>query len=146
MGLTAPVKWKFRVESQVGAKESGLSFELSTIADEQIVLARSSGRNSIEDRKRHRAETIRFCREKGIHSLIVDVRGQVYTSSATSSYELGQTTPEMTRGLRIAFVRDPNDADTQFVDNVAANRGAITRSFLSLEEAQAWLRHTDNES
>jgi hypothetical protein len=122
-----------------------LSLELSTIADGQIVLARSSGRNSAEDRERHRAETIRFCREKGIHALIVDVRGQVYTSSTASSFELGRTAPEMTRGLRIAFVRDPDDADTRFVDNVAANRGAMTRSFLSLEEARAWLRPTDNE-
>ena len=120
-----------------------MSLELSTIADEQIVLARSFGRNSIEDRKRYRDETIRFCREKGIRSIIVDVRDQVYTSSVAIFFELGRTTPEMTRGFRIAFVRDPNDEEIQLVDDVAANRGACTRSFSSLEEALAWLRPMD---
>jgi hypothetical protein len=42
-------------------------------------------------------------------------------------------------GFRIAFVRDATGKDIIFMDNVAANRGCICRSFLSFEDAVHWL-------
>jgi len=47
------------------------------------------------------------------------------------------------RGFRIAFVRDQDGGDIQFMDNVAANQGCRCKSFTTFEEAKQWLSLND---
>ncbi len=118
--------------------------EISIIPGKQIVVSRFSGPITIEDRGRNRRETIDFCKEKGIRNVIVDTRGQVSCSSTMDIFGFGETIPETTRGFRIAIVRDCKETDVKFIENVAANRGAITNSFVSFDKAQEWLESMDS--
>jgi hypothetical protein len=59
-------------------------------------------------------------------------------------FGFGETMPETTRGFRLAIVRDDEDKDVKFIENVAANRDAITKSFESFENAQEWLESMDS--
>ena len=59
--------------------------------------------------------------------------------SITDTYDFGVLASKKARGIQIAVVPDPSDTQSQFGQNVAANRGAQVRSFASIKEAQRWL-------
>jgi len=119
--------------------------EISIIPDKQIVVLHSYGKITLADRIRNQQETIDFCREKGIRNVIIDTRGQISCSSTTALFDFAETIAKATHGFRLAYIRDCKDTVVQFIENVAANRGAITESFVSFEKAQKWLESLDSE-
>ncbi len=113
--------------------------ELSVLPGKGVVLSSSSGPITVEDRVRHRKNTLRFCKEKSINKILLDMRGQISLSDTMENFHYGTTMPEMTRGFQIAFLCDCGDTDSRFIGTVAANRGAHIRSFDSFDQAREWL-------
>ncbi len=63
--------------------------------------------------------------------------------STMQTFDFAASLPEVMRKIRFAIVRKSSDEETKFAANVAANRGAIARSFLTVDEAQMWLESTE---
>ena len=116
-----------------------MTCELSVLPGERIVYSRFSGEITIEDRMRNRKDTLQFCREKSINKVLVDMRGQVSLADTMAIFNFGQTMQELALGFRIAIVCDLGDVDAKFIDDVAANRGTMIKSFHSYDQAHGWL-------
>jgi len=116
-----------------------VSYELKVIPNTRIALFCRSGPITLEDRKKHVEVMAQFCREHDISQLIVDTRQQASEMTTTEMYDLGAVIPELMRGIHIAVVCQPSDRATQYGETVAANRGADSRSFHTIEGAKAWL-------
>ncbi len=116
-----------------------MSYELTIMRGTQIALFCWSGPIALEDRKRNLECLTQFCSENGISQVIVDTRQQVHMTSTMENFEFGTLLSKAMRGIQFAIVRHSSDEEVQFADNVAANRGARCRSFVTLEEAQRWL-------
>jgi hypothetical protein len=123
-----------------------MTCELSILPGERIVLSRFSGPITVEDRVRNRRDTLQFCQERGIDKVLVDMRGQESLSDTMEIFGFGATTPETTRGFRIAIVYDPGDGDARFIGTVAANRGANIRLFHIFDQALEWLEPTGDKT
>ena len=116
-----------------------MSYELTIMPGTEIALFCWSGPITLEDRKRNVERITQFLSENGISQLILDTRHLDRRMTTTEGYEFGAWVPEKIRGIKVAVVHHSNDVEGRFVENVAANRGTHSRSFLSLEEAQKWL-------
>ena len=116
-----------------------MSYELTIMPGTQIALFCWSGPITPEDRKRNIKCIAQFCSENGISQVIYDARQQVNKTSMMQMFNIGTTVPKAFRGIQIAVVRHPSDKETKFYEDVVANRGADSRSFVTLEEAQSWL-------
>ena len=112
---------------------------LHTIPGTRIVVSSFTGPIRTEDRYRNRDRTLAFCRDNGYSRLIVDTRGQVSQSTTMEIFAFAEELVAEARGCQIAFVRDPDGRDIEFMDTVAANRGCQCRNFTSFEEAEQWL-------
>ena len=117
--------------------------ELTVIPGTRIALFRSLGAVEFEDRMKNLERMAQFCKEHGIKDLIVDISQQVSETRTMQMFTLGTSVPEILRGIRIAVVCQPFDEETKFGETVAANRGAISSSFTSVEDAQRWLEGKD---
>jgi hypothetical protein len=92
-----------------------------------------------------------FCDENSIKHLIVDIRQQESKTTTVQMFDLGTSVPKVLRAIRIAVVCQSSDREAQFGsdreaqfgETVAANRGARSRSFTTVEEAQKWLEGED---
>ena len=113
--------------------------ELSIVAEKRIVVSSFAGPIETEDRYRNRDRTLSFCRENDIYRLIVDTRGQVSRSTTMEIFAFAKELVAEAVDFRIAFVRDDEGEEIQFMDNVAANRGCRCKSFVGIEEAERWL-------
>jgi hypothetical protein len=120
-----------------------MGFKLTTIADGRIAVAKSSGTIDAAERRRHRDETIKFCKENRIHNVIVDIREQTCHSSTMEIFDFGSTSAKAIRDLRVAFLPAPDDRDMVFLDAVVGNRGAVVRICRSMDEAREWLESLD---
>ena len=116
-----------------------MNYELKIIPDTRIAYFCWSGPITLEDRKEGRERIVQFCRENSIIQVIVDTREQINKARTMQMFEFAADLPEVMRGFHIAIVWQPDDKETRFVETVAANRGAIIRTFLTLEDAQRWL-------
>ncbi len=116
-----------------------MSYELTIMPGTQIALFCWSGPITFEDRKRNLERIKQFCSENGINQLIVDTRQQVNRTTVTQMRDFGILVLKAMRGVQIALVHHSTDRETQYGEDVAANRGANSRSFETLEEAQRWL-------
>ncbi len=116
-----------------------MSYELTIMPGTQIALFCWSGPITFEDRKKNLEHLTQFCSENGISQVIVDTRQQVHRTSSVQNFAFGELLSKAMRGIQFAIVRHSSDKEVQFADNVAANRGARCRSFVTLEEAQRWL-------
>ena len=120
-----------------------MNYELTIMPGTRIVLFRWSGPITLKDRKRNLERVLQFCRENGIGQVIVDTRQQVNKTTTMQMFAFAATLPKAAPWFHIAIVRHPFDEEIKFGENVAANRGAIVRSFVTLEEAQRWLETKD---
>ena len=116
-----------------------MKYELSIIPGTRIALFHWMGAITLDDRKRNRKEIFAFCQKEGIKHLIIDGRHQEPHTGLMQDFGFGEELPTEMRGFKIAIVRSREDKSLKFINNVAANRGAITKSFHTLEEAQDWL-------
>jgi len=116
-----------------------MDYELAIIPGARIALFRWTGPITFQGRMKNVERMGKFCNENKIKDLIVDTRKQVSTTDMMQMFDLGTSVPELLRGIRIAVVCQSSDHTTKFGETVAANRGAYSRSFTSLEEAQRWL-------
>ena len=121
------------------AGESTVSYDLTIMPETQIGLFCWSGPITVEDRKKNLDRIATFCEENGLTRLIVDTRQQVNRTSTMQMFDFSAMVSKVMGGVRIAIVRHTTDAETQFGEDVAANRGACSRSFSTVEEAQDWL-------
>lgn len=108
----------------------------------RVVVSSFTGPITTDDRYRNRDRTLSFCRNNDIYKVIVDTRGQVSQSKTMEIFAFAEELADLARGFQIAFVRDQDSRDIRFMDNVAANRGALCRSFFSFEEAEKWLEES----
>jgi hypothetical protein len=113
--------------------------DLRILPEGRIVISSFTGPIKTENRYRNRDRTLSFCRENGISLLIVDTRGQDSQSTTTEIYKFAKDLATEAIGFRIAFVRDSDGRDIQFMENVAANRGCQCMSFQSFEDSVQWL-------
>ena len=113
--------------------------QLTMASGKQIVVSSFTGPIETENRYRNRDRTLAFCKDNSCTKLIVDTRGQVSRSTKMEIYAFAEELAKEARGIQIAFVRDPDDEDIQFMDNVAANRFCRCKSFTSYEDAERWL-------
>ena len=111
--------------------------------DDGIVTVWVSGAATADDHRAARDGAMRLCREKGGSKLLVDLRElDTRLISTMSCFGFGSSVTEAYPGMRIARVV-PTDArsreDGMFVSNIAANRGASTGEFDSIDGARKWL-------
>ena len=118
-------------------------YTLSIIPDSSIALFRWTGPITLQDRNENRRRMVEFCKEKGVHRLIVDGREQESKTDIVDSYEFAKDVPMEMRGLTIAVVHRTDDESLPFIETVAFNRGSGTRAFLSFDEARTWLSSLD---
>lgn len=123
-----------------------MTFELSVLPGECIVLGRLSGPITVEDRIRNRRDMLQFCQERGINKVLADMRGQESLADTMEIFDFSEATVEMIRGFQIAIVFDPGDLDARFIGEVAANRGAHVRSFHIFDQAREWLESTGDKT
>ena len=116
-----------------------MSYELTIIPGTQIALFCWSGPVTQEDRQNNVVEIARFCGENGIRQIIVDTRQAVSKTTTMEDLKLGVSVAKTMRGIQFAIVRQSSDKEAQFFENVAANRGAHSRSFGAIEDALRWL-------
>ena len=113
--------------------------ELSIIPGTRIALFIWVGPITLDDRERNRKEIVAFCQKEGVKNVIIHGLHQEPQTGLMQDFGFGEELPTEMRGFNIAIVRSREDKTLKFIDNVAANRGANTKSFHTLEEAQVWL-------
>ena len=115
------------------------NYVLNILPDTQIAFFCWRGPIRIEDRKENRRRVIEFCLENGITKVLIDARYQSNRASTMEMYDFGVSSSRLLRGMKVAIVRDQLDTEYKFAEDVAANRGACTRCFLTVEDARRWL-------
>ena len=110
---------------------------------EKIVEATISG-SSLEDSVNAREAAARLCAEQKCSALLVDLRERMVPENITlQCFSFGVAVAHDLAGIYIAHVL-PTDLksreDVEFAATVAANRGAITKEFIDINEARKWLR------
>ncbi len=116
-----------------------MSAEISIIPGTQIALFCWTGEITLEGRINNVSTIMQFCRENRVANLIVDLRQQINKTSTMQMFDFASSLPDATRGLKIALVTLHDDEDIAFAENVAANRGATTRMFETIDDAMVWL-------
>lgn len=116
-----------------------MSYELKILPDTRIAIFCWSGDMTLKDRDDSRHRVMQFCQENSIHKVILDTRQEINKTRTMQMFDFSATIPEHMRGLRIAVIRQSDDGEIKFGENVARNRGANLRTFLTLEDAQSWL-------
>jgi len=116
-----------------------LNYSLDIIPGTEIVLFHWTGAITLEDRRGNRNKIIEFCQKKDIRNVIIDGRDQESKTGTWESYLFGTELSEKMIGFKIAIIFSKEDDSLPFIDTVAANRGINCRSFVSLEEARAWI-------
>ncbi len=120
-----------------------MKYTLSVIPDTRIAMFRWQGPITLEDRRRNRKRIVEFCEHEGVKGVIIDGRDQESKMSIMETFSFGEEVPTEMRGIAIAIVYRPGDRALTFIDTVAANRGSTIKSFLYVDEAQAWLEARD---
>jgi hypothetical protein len=120
-----------------------MGLEITKIADGRIAVATSTGPITPPEREAHRDAVVKFCRENGIHHVIVDTREQICCSETMEVFGFASSSVEAIRGLHVALIPSTRDRDIVFIDAVAGNRGASTRICRSIDEARTWLESSD---
>ena len=116
-----------------------MSYELKIIPGTELAFFCWSGDMTLKDREVSRDHIVRFCKERSISKIILDTRKQINKTQTMQLFDFVTALPEHMRSMCIAIIRHAMDKEIQFAENVAANRGANIRSFLTLEDAQSWL-------
>jgi hypothetical protein len=123
-----------------------MKYEISIDDRHGIVEIRFVEQMPYSEHVKARDELLEICRARKMHKILVDAHGLVGIPATTielfdfgvSWAELVQQTPTLLAGVL------PLDAATRkwwkFGENVAVNRGVVTRSFDDIDEARAWLR------
>ncbi len=112
---------------------------LTIIPDTRIALFRWSGPITFEDRMKNVERMALFCSENNINHLLVDLSKQESNTGIMKMFELGASVPKLLGGIKIAVVCQPTDTSSEFGETVAANRGANSRLFATIDDAQRWL-------
>lgn len=111
--------------------------------EEKIVEVKVSG-DVPGDSENARKEAVRLCVENRCNRLLVDLREKTIAENVTlECFSFGKAVVRDLAGVYIAHVlpTDPKAReDVEFTANVAANRGAVTREFDTVDEAKTWLR------
>lgn len=121
-------------------------YSLALIPDTEIALFHWSGPITLADRRENTRRMAQFCESHGVRRLIIDGRDQLSKTGTIDSFAFGKEVPSEMRGLIVAVVHRSDDKSLRFIETVASNRGSFTRSFLTIEEARAWLETFDDPS
>lgn len=122
-----------------------MPYKVSYDEQNNIVLVQVSGKATHEEHLSARKEAFRLCRKNDCSAILVDLLNlDTEKSSTTGCFEFGEALAhgDISPTTHIAHVL-PNDLksveDVKFTATVAANRGRITASFDSAEQAKQWL-------
>jgi hypothetical protein len=94
---------------------------------------------TLEDRQQNAKRCVEFCASRNVRRIIIDGRDQVSETDIMDSFGFAKDVPTEMAGLRMAVVYRPEDKALKFIETVAFNRGARTRSFVDFDAAKAWL-------
>jgi hypothetical protein len=134
---------QFFLAINIGERRNIINNELTIIQGTRIALFRSSGSVEFNVRKGNIERMAQFCSEHSINHLIVDIREQVSNANTIQMFNIGAMVPNVMSGIQIAVVCHSSDYQSKFGETVAANRGAFSSSFTTIEEAQRWLEGKD---
>ncbi len=88
-------------------------------------------------------EIARLCKKHNLDKVLIDGRDYVRQGDTLDFYKFSTSLEEMgLRHTKIAVVpneKDKINKDTNFMENVAHNRGVMFRFFANKDEALAWL-------
>ena len=85
-------------------------------------------------------------RSAGTDRVLIDMRGTAGEVTTTDRYFYAVDFAAAFRGLKVAVVQSEAFYDPRgFGQTVAANRGAHSRNFTSMDAARAWLLSDDDE-
>ena len=86
-------------------------------------------------------EIVDECKSRGATRVLV-VENFENAVPLTDVFEVAEKLPEITRGIRVAFVdkRIEDFEDNKFAEDVAVNRGASGKVFPNEADAISWLR------
>ena len=116
-----------------------MKYELKILPNTKIAIYCWSGEMTLKDREDSRHHVMQFCQENSINQVILDTRQEINKTRTMQMFDFAAAIPERMRGLRIAVIRQADDEEIKFGENVAINRGANLRTFLTLEDAQRWI-------
>ncbi|HUI92077.1 MAG TPA: hypothetical protein VLX68_07510 [Chitinivibrionales bacterium] len=119
-----------------------MPFSISYDPNDGIVCVQISGDATHEAYCGFRDEALRMYREKSCSCLLVDLRNLVTSkSSILTCFDFGQSFAHVLPHLRIAHVLPEDEKsrnDVVFTSTVGANRGLISKEFMTVEEAKQW--------
>jgi hypothetical protein len=122
-----------------------MPYEVSYDEQNNTVLVQVSGKATHEEHLSARKEAFRLCKENHCSAILVDLLNlDTEKSSTPGCFEFGEALAQgnVSPSTRIANVlpKEPKSADdVKFITTVATNRGRITASFDSIEQAKQWL-------
>jgi hypothetical protein len=120
-----------------------MAYQLTFEAKPGYLHARVTGENTIENVKGYIAEIRRECAARGCAYLLVEERLEGPRFGVTKVYEIVSEGSARARGAfeAIAYVDVNTDGKlVGFAENVATNRGVPIRIFMTVAEAEEWLR------
>lgn len=81
-------------------------------------------------------------KNKKKYNLLIDVRKIITLLSTTQEYEFGVKLAacDELRGSQVAVLKNPESDENKFINTVAINRGYVLKVFLSVDDAQSWLK------
>lgn len=125
------------------SQQSEIRYQLKQLGDSNIALFHWVGPITLDDRRRNMTRMAQFCQANQLKNLLIDGRDQISRTDTYESFDVGKEVPEQLRGLKIAVVHRSDDDSLPFIETVASNRGAVTKAFLSIDAARAWLESCD---
>lgn len=120
-----------------------MTYQLTFEARLGYLHARVTGENTVENVKGYIAELRRECAARGCAYVLVEERLEGPRFGVTKVYEIISQGSVRARGAfkAIAYVDVNTDGRLAgFAENVATNRGVPIRIFLTVAEAEEWLR------
>jgi hypothetical protein len=120
-----------------------MTYQLTFEAKPGYLHATVTGENTMENVKRYVQEIRRECAARGCAYVLVEERLEGPRFGVTKVYEIMSQGSARARGVfkAIAYVDVNTDGRlVGFAENVATNRGVPIRIFLTVAEAEEWLR------
>lgn len=114
-------------------------YSLELISGTDIVLFHWVGPITIEDRLENLERMTGFCAKHSVRKILIDGRDHENETPTLDAYDFGAEVPNAFRGLVVAVLTRPDDKMLKFIETVAYNRGARSKSFHDFGQAKKWL-------
>ena len=121
-----------------------MDYQLDIIENDEYVTAKLSGVRRPTSLLEAAVKTTAYCKQNGIHHLLIDIRGMSGGLDTIETYEVaGQglpSQPNARRLIRSAILDHSENLERiRFFETVAINRGLTVKVFDDEETAVRWL-------